>query len=182
MILGRLVVCIRTRSVSRLQPPIISLINDSAKLSTNINYGFRSNVGTRYYSTEGSTNKNDQSDSSEEIIIKVENGVRSITFNRPEKKNAVNFKMAFAMTQALLESNDDEKTNIVVLTGTKDYFTSGMDLSSPYPKKPGSANVQQAKPEIPVSDSSEKPKRKSGFFIFAKSLINCEKPLIALVR
>jgi peroxisomal 3,2-trans-enoyl-CoA isomerase len=138
--------------------------------------------GRRLYSTsEGVT--------SDHIEVKVENGIRSLTFNRPEKKNAVTLQMAMVFTQALLESNEDENTNIVVLRGTGEYFTSGMDLSKGFsgpPKKPdrdSSAVPPSPAPskEEPLS-TGEKKKRKSGFSIFAAAIMNCEKPLVALVN
>jgi enoyl-CoA hydratase/carnithine racemase len=56
-------------------------------------------------------------------------GVRVITFNRPEMRNAFDSAMYVDVTQALLDADHDESVGAVVLTGRGTAFTSGQDLA-----------------------------------------------------
>ncbi len=56
-------------------------------------------------------------------------GVRLITFNRPEVRNAFNTPMYQAVTRALVEADGDPSVGAVVLTGSGSAFTSGQDLA-----------------------------------------------------
>ena len=56
-------------------------------------------------------------------------GVRVITFNRPEVRNAFDTAMYQDVTAALLEADADESVGAVVLTGKGGAFTSGQDLA-----------------------------------------------------
>jgi enoyl-CoA hydratase/carnithine racemase len=56
-------------------------------------------------------------------------GVRVITFNRPEVRNAFDTAMYQEVTAALLDADGDESVGAVVLTGHGPGFTSGQDLA-----------------------------------------------------
>ena len=56
-------------------------------------------------------------------------GVRVITFNRPEVRNAFDAAMYVEVTQALLAADHDESVGAVVLTGRGTAFSSGQDLA-----------------------------------------------------
>jgi len=53
---------------------------------------------------------------------------RVITFDRPEVRNAFNFAMYRATTEALAAGSADDRVRVVVLTGRPPAFTSGQDL------------------------------------------------------
>lgn len=55
--------------------------------------------------------------------------VRTITLNRPEKKNAVNAEMYARMNELLETASADEETRVVVFRGAGGNFTSGNDLA-----------------------------------------------------
>lgn len=55
-------------------------------------------------------------------------GVRLITFNRPETRNAFNVAMYRAVADALDEASDDDTVHAVVLTGRGSAFSAGQDL------------------------------------------------------
>ena len=63
------------------------------------------------------------------ILYAVENGVATITLNRPEKLNAFNDQMIQETTAAFKQSGRDKKTRCIVLTGNGRAFSSGQDLS-----------------------------------------------------
>lgn len=56
-------------------------------------------------------------------------GVRVLTFNRPEVRNAFDTKTYLELTAALRAADADETVGAVVLTGSDGAFTSGADLS-----------------------------------------------------
>ena len=62
------------------------------------------------------------------ILTELENGVLTITFSRPEKKNAITTEMYQDMTDALTRSEEDEGIKVAVITGSHGNFTSGNDL------------------------------------------------------
>lgn len=65
---------------------------------------------------------------SENIKTGLDNGVLSIRFNRPEKRNALTQDMYAAMADALSRSNTDDHVRVVFLAGTADCFCAGNDL------------------------------------------------------
>jgi len=69
------------------------------------------------------------------LLQKRGDGVTTITFNRPEKRNAMNPQMHREMVEALRMLKYDEETKILVLTGAKDSFCAGQDLKEYFYKK-----------------------------------------------
>jgi enoyl-CoA hydratase/carnithine racemase len=57
-----------------------------------------------------------------------ERGVATLTFDRPEKKNAISPAMWAELVDVLDAVEDDQDTRVLVLTGAGDAFTSGADL------------------------------------------------------
>jgi len=56
--------------------------------------------------------------------------VRTITLNRPDKRNALNAELVSALKAALREAEEDEALRAIVLTGAGSAFSAGADLSS----------------------------------------------------
>ena len=87
---------------------------------------------------------------SEKVVISDEKGVRTITLQRPEKKNALDAEMFDALTHQLRQAAADEevkvvefgkyislsggfahiRSQVVVLTGAGEHFSSGNDLGN----------------------------------------------------
>lgn len=65
----------------------------------------------------------------EKLLVTLEDGVKRITFNRPERRNALDFETFGRLADALRQSADDE-SRVVVLSGAGEAFCSGLDLSS----------------------------------------------------
>src|ERR1041384_6638251 len=64
------------------------------------------------------------------ILQSVSDGVGVITFNNPEKRNAMSLEMWEGLGQALTELRDDPAVRVVVLVGAGDKaFVSGADIS-----------------------------------------------------
>ena len=65
-----------------------------------------------------------------DILIAEEAGVRTITLNRPERRNALTQQMQVDLINALREADDSATTKVVVLTGAGDAFCAGLDLTA----------------------------------------------------
>jgi enoyl-CoA hydratase/carnithine racemase len=74
--------------------------------------------------------KADKSYADGKILKRIEDGVGIITFNNPEKRNAMSMEMWDGLGTALIELREDESARVVVLTGAGDKaFMSGADIS-----------------------------------------------------
>ena len=60
--------------------------------------------------------------------IDEESGVAWLTFNRPEKKNAMSQKFMAELIAALKELAENEKIKCIVTMGSGDSYSSGLDL------------------------------------------------------
>lgn len=66
---------------------------------------------------------------SEEIKVSVDHGVMEITWNRPEKKNALTNAMYRGASEALAKASADPSIRVALLTSEGDSFTAGNDIS-----------------------------------------------------
>lgn len=64
------------------------------------------------------------------LLVEDTEGVRLVTLNRPEKKNACNIGLARNLTDLLAESADNDDVRVLVLTGAGEGFCSGADMST----------------------------------------------------
>jgi enoyl-CoA hydratase/carnithine racemase len=65
------------------------------------------------------------------LYDKVNDQIARITFNRPEKRNALNDKMYNDMLAGLHQANDDPAVRVVIMRGNGNCFGAGHELSSP---------------------------------------------------
>lgn len=64
------------------------------------------------------------------IISKEDNGIKTITINRPKKLNALNSETIQELHNAFDEANKDKKTKVIILTGSGEKaFVAGADIS-----------------------------------------------------
>ncbi len=68
------------------------------------------------------------------LIYEVNNGVATITLNRPEVYNAMNDAITFELQDALKLVAKDDQARVVVLTGAGKAFCSGQDLKATAPE------------------------------------------------
>jgi enoyl-CoA hydratase len=61
----------------------------------------------------------------------VENGVATITMNRPEYHNAQNSKMTYALDAAFKRASSDDAVKVIVLAGAGKHFSAGHDIGTP---------------------------------------------------
>lgn len=62
------------------------------------------------------------------LLTSVENGVRTITLNRPDRRNALNGELLARLGEAFVAADGDPDTKVVVLTGSDPAFCAGADL------------------------------------------------------
>jgi enoyl-CoA hydratase len=72
----------------------------------------------------------DKSYADGKILQSVADGVGIITFNNPDKRNAMSIEMWEGLGSALIELRDDPEVRVVIMTGAGDKaFMSGADIS-----------------------------------------------------
>jgi enoyl-CoA hydratase/carnithine racemase len=63
-----------------------------------------------------------------DISVNKANGILTIEFNRPEKKNAITAAMYQTMADALVDAESDAAVRAILITGKPQVFTAGNDL------------------------------------------------------
>jgi peroxisomal 3,2-trans-enoyl-CoA isomerase len=101
------------------------------------------------------------------LSVEVKDNIRTIKFNRPEKRNAITPEMYDAIRVALTEANTDDATKIIVMTGTGEYFCSGNDLGNFTISKDIKALAEEGR---------------TRFHAFTASYIECQKPIVVLAN
>ncbi|WP_075185773.1 enoyl-CoA hydratase [Teredinibacter haidensis] len=102
-----------------------------------------------------------------EILTLCENGVLEITFNRPEKKNALNQHMYQALADAFQRAANDPSIRVVLIKGAGADFCSGNDLAD--------FSSVMAEPEKLAQQDSPIP-------AFMAALAEFPKPVVAAVH
>ena len=63
------------------------------------------------------------------VLVAVEQGVMTVTLNRPDKKNALTLAMYEGVTAAIRQAEGDISIGLIVITGAGDFFTAGNDIA-----------------------------------------------------
>lgn len=66
---------------------------------------------------------------SDKLLITLEDGIKRITINRPERRNSVDIETVELLHEAIQRSAEDE-SKVVILTGAGDSFCAGADLQA----------------------------------------------------
>ncbi len=93
------------------------------------------------------------------------NGILTIAFNRPERKNAITGAMYQSMADALVAAESDSTVRAIVITGTPDIFTAGNDLDDFLKNGP-----------VPGKSDANRP-----VYQFMRALAGASKPVVAAV-
>jgi len=64
------------------------------------------------------------------LVSEDADGVRTLTLNRPRRKNAINDELWAALREAFIAAGNDQSVRALVLTGAGGDFCSGADISS----------------------------------------------------
>jgi len=62
------------------------------------------------------------------LIVELNEGILTITLNRPDSYNACNEELTAELQQVLIHAKEDDDTRVIVLTGAGKAFCSGQDL------------------------------------------------------
>ncbi len=74
--------------------------------------------------------------STDKVLIEENNKVLTLTINRPQARNALDFETYEALAQALDSTHGRDDLHAIILTGAANYFTAGNDLRD-FQKTPG---------------------------------------------
>ncbi len=102
----------------------------------------------------------------ETLLVEREDGIATVTLNRPDRLNAMNRPMRKEIGDSLLELARDDQTRVVVITGAGRAFSAGGDH----------ADFRGATPEVIYDLMRDLVHR------WLKALWNLEKPTIAAVN
>src|ERR1039458_9205699 len=94
-------------------------------------------------------------------------GILLITINRPDVLNATNRRLHWELSRVWLDVADDDKTNVVIVTGAGRAFSAGGDLAMITQMSASAANVGKAWKE-------------AGDIVY--NMINLDKPIISAIN
>jgi trans-feruloyl-CoA hydratase/vanillin synthase len=104
------------------------------------------------------------------VLVEFEDGIAWVSMNRPDKRNAMSPAMNREMNEVLDTLELDDRCQVLVLTGSGESFSAGMDLKEYFretEKKPRIATVRA---------------RRDAFAWQGTKLMNFVKPTIAMVN
>jgi enoyl-CoA hydratase/carnithine racemase len=105
------------------------------------------------------------------VLVDDADGVRTLTLNRPEARNAFNSALYSAAGAGLDDADADPDVRVVILTGAGKGFSAGQDLK------------EMAQIESPADrDPTTNPAEEHGFRVFIDAIEAFSKPLIAAVH
>jgi enoyl-CoA hydratase len=64
-----------------------------------------------------------------DVLYEKQNGIATVTLNRPEKANTLRFELIRAMGDCLADANRDPSVKVIILAGAGDNFCGGFDFS-----------------------------------------------------
>jgi enoyl-CoA hydratase len=83
-----------------------------------------------------------------ELLIENRAGVRILTMNRPEKRNALNVALSAALLAGLRATERDESVRCIVLTGAGPAFCAGADLTEFRELNPENKHLVETRAEL----------------------------------
>ena len=81
-----------------------------------------------------------------DLEVTVEDGIATLTMNRPEARNAFSLEMREALDQAFHDFEYDDAVRCVVLTGAGEHFMAGGDIKSFHMRHLGDRGVPHQAP------------------------------------
>jgi len=63
------------------------------------------------------------------LLLEIQNGLATLTFNRPKTLNAVNNSLGIKLSKALQNLAEDKQVRCVILRGAGDHFMAGGDIN-----------------------------------------------------
>lgn len=100
---------------------------------------------------------------SPEVLVEQRGATLEVSFNRPDRKNAINLAMYRSLTAALLRAKQDATTRSVLIYGQGGIFTSGNDLND-------------------FANASNLQDENNPIVIFMQALLSFPKPVVVAVE
>jgi enoyl-CoA hydratase/carnithine racemase len=107
----------------------------------------------------------------EQILHSVDNGILTLTLNRPDKLNAFTHTMLRELLDALDKADADDEVRVIIVTGAGRGFCAGADLSA------GAGTFNHADEDGRNADT-----HRDGGGLLTLRLYECRKPLIAAIN
>jgi trans-feruloyl-CoA hydratase/vanillin synthase len=104
------------------------------------------------------------------VLVEFEDGIAWVSMNRPDKRNAMNPVMNREMNEVLDALEVDDRCGVLVLTGSGDSFSAGMDLKEYFRETDDKPRMVQVRA------------RRDAFAWQGQKLMNFAKPTIAMVN
>ena len=104
------------------------------------------------------------------VLVELEDGIAWVSMNRPDKRNAMNPVMNREMNEVLDALEVDDRCGVLVLTGSGDSFSAGMDLKEYFRETDDKPRMVQVRA------------RRDAFAWQGQKLMNFAKPTIAMVN
>jgi len=108
----------------------------------------------------------------QQIIYDIDEGILTITLNRPDKLNAFTGQMMTEMINALDRADADDTVKAIIVTGAGRGFCAGADLSS-------GASTFDADAGAPKAAQEEKKSIADGGGLLTLRIFDCLKPIIS---
>ncbi len=104
--------------------------------------------------------------SEQDVLYKVDNGVATVTINRPAKYNALNIAVVGALREMMKQAEEDDSVRVVILTGTGEKaFAAGADIAE--------FKDKDSKTVRPLAENGQ---------VFCKYMESMSKPVIAAIN
>ena len=104
------------------------------------------------------------------VLVELDDGIAWVSMNRPDKRNAMNPAMNREMNEVLDALEVDDRCGVLVLTGSGDSFSAGMDLKEYFRETDDKPRMVQVRA------------RRDAFAWQGQKLMNFAKPTIAMVN
>ncbi len=118
------------------------------------------------------------------ITYDVADKLATITFNRPERKNAINWAMSGEISAALKAAEKDPAVHVIILKGAGSCFSSGYDMGASMgtpPRQVGNLTAETETGEETVSVWDNRA-RVQGHIEYMMEIWNNWKPVVAQVH
>ena len=79
------------------------------------------------------------------VLVEFEDGIAWVSLNRPEKRNAINPALAHEMLDTVDALEIDDRCRVLVLTGSGEAFSSGMDIKEYFRANDGKSPIEWAR-------------------------------------
>ncbi len=100
------------------------------------------------------------------LLVEKNNGIATLTMNRPEAMNALSSDLFFAMQEAFDDCKEDKDVSAVILTGIGKAFCGGLDLKE-------LASMDGAYDQIPIG---------KGTYAFFNAINSFDRPIIGAIN